>query len=159
MSDDVLKLIPTDPRYVPSEEAQQLAVAALEQLLPDGEMCEAETYDGITFVDQGQNISAVLCPACSKRLDFHEGDDAVSDWWGTVTETSDDEELSTLIVQMPCCRASVPFTSLRFDWPAGFATFELSIWNPNVPDNLSADEVAQLEKILGCSLIQVRAHY
>ena len=41
---------------------------------------------------------------------------------------------------MPCCGASVLFTSLQFDRPAGFAHFELSIWNPNIEGGLPSTQ-------------------
>jgi hypothetical protein len=48
---------------------------------------------------------------------------------------------------------------IEFDWPAGFARFELNVMNPNVKDNLTKTQLLQLEEILGCPLKQVRAHY
>lgn len=161
MSDDVLKLIPTDPEYVPSEEAQQSAVAALERLLPEGEMCEAETYDRVTFIDQGENLEAVICSGCNARLELYEGAqaEAIGSWWGEVMESLEELAPGTISVEMPCCRKSVQLVSLRFDWPAGFARFELSIWNPSIEQNLSAEQLTELQQLLGCNLTQVRAHY
>ena len=61
---------------------------------------------------------------------------------------------------MPCCGAEVPFTSLKFDLPAGFARFSLSIWNANVDDGLLTEvQLATIEQVLGCKLAQIRVHY
>ena len=57
-----------DQDYIPSAEAQQIAVAQLKEMLPDGEMCRAEAYDQLRFIDQGENGEAVLCPSCGKRF-------------------------------------------------------------------------------------------
>ena len=68
LSDDVLSLIPVDQDYVPSAEARAKAVVLLQELLPDGEMCETKVYDELRFIDQGANCEAVLCPSCGGRL-------------------------------------------------------------------------------------------
>jgi hypothetical protein len=68
MSDDVLKLIPADPHFVPSDAAKKAAVAALEKLLPEGERCRTEDFGRVTFIDQGENLESILCPACGTKL-------------------------------------------------------------------------------------------
>lgn len=60
---------------------------------------------------------------------------------------------------MPCCSQSVAATALTFDWPAGFAKFELWMMDPNIAENLDDDQLEKLESVLGCELMQVRAHY
>ena len=77
MSDHVLSIIPIDQNYIPRAEAQQIAVALLQEMLPDGEMCQAEAYDQLRFIDQGENCEAVLCPSCGRRfpIDFLTEDD------------------------------------------------------------------------------------
>jgi hypothetical protein len=64
MSDDYIKLIPTDTSYVPSKPLRIEAIRLLEQMLPEGEECEAEVYDRVTFIDQGENLSIIVCPSC-----------------------------------------------------------------------------------------------
>jgi hypothetical protein len=67
--------------------------------------------------------------------------------------------MEALQTRMPCCHATVPLTTLEFDWPAGFARFELRIWNPNVARDLDQGQLARLEAVLGCRLRQIRSHY
>jgi hypothetical protein len=63
-------------------------------------------------------------------------------------------------VAMACCGRTVPFTSLAFDWPAGFAHFELCVWNPRIDDNLlTLVDLENLQSVLNCELKQVRTHY
>jgi hypothetical protein len=56
-----------------------------------------------------------------------------------------------------------PGTSKRLiaasDWPAGVASFEISIRNPGLADRLDAALVSELEKALGCQVRQIWAHY
>jgi hypothetical protein len=161
VSDDVLSIIPTDQNYVPSVEAQQTAVALLREMLPDGEMCKAEVYDQLHFIDQGANCEAVVCSSCGAHLGIDTESDAGVTWWYEMGDAiSASEAITDLRTTMPCCGASVLFTSLQFDWPAGFAHFRLSIWNPNIEGGaLNADKLGRLEAILGCKLTQIRAHY
>jgi hypothetical protein len=162
VSDDVLSIIPMDQDYIPSAGAQQIAVALLKEMLPEGEMCRAEVYEQLQFIDQGQNCESVLCPSCGKRFPidpFIEHDPGMV-WWYEVTEATSTRGIEQLQTTMPCCRAQVPFTSLRFDWSAGFARFRLSIWNTNAADGLlTAEQLGRIEAVLGCKLMQIRAHY
>lgn len=82
MSDDVLKLIPADPHLVPSAAAQSAAVAALEKRLPEGEMCETKDFGHVTFIDQGENLESILCPASGAKLALYGGPESESncDW-------------------------------------------------------------------------------
>ena len=64
---------------------------------------------------------------------------------------------ATLTVTVPCCGGQVSLNDLRYDWPCGFARFELEAWNPN-RDRLTADELAQLAAALGCEVRQILAH-
>ena len=69
-------------------EAQQKAAALLQEMLPDGEMCKAEVYDELHFIDQGNNCEAVLCPSCGRRfaIDFFTENDPGMTWWFEVTD-------------------------------------------------------------------------
>lgn len=161
MSSDYLKLVPADPHYVPDQAAQEKAIAALEALLPEGSECEAQDFGHVAFIDQGENIEAIICPVCSNRLALYDSPDAptIQEWWYSIMDQVEDGSADGITVALPCCSHSVPLTTLRFDWPAAFARFELSILDPGIGENLSKEQLAQFEKILGCELIQVRAHY
>ena len=163
MSDDVLSLIPIEQEYVPNAAARERAAALLQEMLPDGEICEAKVYDELHFIDQGENCEAVLCPSCRRRFEigyFTESDPGLT-WWLEMSEAiPKDGSIKHVRTSMPCCGETVPFTSLEFDWPAGFAHFTLSIWNPNVADGLlTIEQLGMLEEVLGCKLKQIRAHY
>jgi uncharacterized protein YbaR (Trm112 family) len=158
MSDDYIKLIPTDPSYVPPKPLQKEAIRLLEQMLPEGEECEAEVYERLTFIGQGENLSIIVCPSCHKNLQFTD-DETIQEWWHSVDGEEQDQGVEGLMTTMPCCQKRVLFTDLTFDWPAGFAKFELSAMNPNISHDLPPEQVAQREAVLKCKLKQIRAHY
>lgn len=161
MSDDVLKIIPKNPDYVPSDQSQVEAVAALEKLLPDGEMCNAEVYQDMNFIDCGENLESVICPECGAKteIDYFAEEDPGLEWWYHLNDLMEDNPVPAIEVAMPCCGKKIQFMDVKFNWPCGFARFELSIYNPNISENLSKSELQRFEIILGCELIQVRAHY
>ncbi len=49
----------------------------------------------------------------------------------------EDADLTSITTEMPCCGQNACLMDIEFDWPAGFARFELSVMNPNVKDNLT----------------------
>ena len=138
-----------------------LAIARLESFFPDGEEFEAEVHDQIEFIDPGEIIDAVICPACNKHLNLDPvaENDPVAAWWYELADAMSESPVETVTTRMPCCGRIARVLDLEFDWPAGFAKFELSVMNPNSADNLAAWQLLELEMVLGCPLKQVRAHY
>jgi hypothetical protein len=74
-----LSLIPEEPSYVPSAEAQTQARDAFRlflkkkafHLFDESEVeIEVEVSDDIQFVDQGVNFESVSCPACGTEIEF-----------------------------------------------------------------------------------------
>jgi hypothetical protein len=154
MSDNVLKLIPKDCNFIPDLSLHDSAADLLHKLLPDGEMWQAETYDGIQFIDQGSNFNDIICPCCHKRSNLAD----LYDWWEDISSEFSDVSCDPKI-EMPCCDNKAKVTELGFDWPAGFARFELSIWNPETTRPLSPQIMKKLEEHLGCELVEIWAHY
>lgn len=130
----------------------------MESMLPDGEECEVTIYPRLEFIDQGENLSTIFCPACQAALHTHP-DEAIQEWWYEVSDAAEAEGYEGYAVKMPCCRQTVQFTDLTFDWPAGFARFQLSMDNPQVSAPLSPEQIKELSTILGCEMRQVWAHY
>ena len=157
MSDRYIKLIPSDPDYIPNKTLRNKAVKVLEGMLPESEECEAEVYDTVTFVDQGEYLDVIICPACRKKLKYH--DENITEWWGSVEQEEEEHGAEGFKVKMPCCKKEVLFTDLTFHWPAGFAKFELSALNPMTNRGLKPEQLAELESVLKCKLIQILCSY
>jgi hypothetical protein len=161
MSDSYLRIFPTDPGFIPSEAATRAALGILKPAVPEADGIKTKTYKYPAFIDQGENFEAVICPACRARLDVDSDSDqdpAVV-WWHNMADSLTEQNLATLEVTMPCCGATVTFATLTFHWPAGVASFELSIQNPNLCGPIPPEIMQQLEAALGCSLRQIMAHY
>jgi hypothetical protein len=150
VSDNYLRLIPTDPTWHPGTDAAQRAAATLSALVPGADSIEVELHDEVTFIDQGANFERLSCPACRAELGM--------DWWSERMGQAGDSGFTNLAVTTPCCRTSTSLNDLTYDWPAGFAHAELSVRNPQ-RGRLDDMELAQVAAALGHPLKQVMAHY
>lgn len=65
MSDNFLRYIPVDPAFQPSHAAALSAAEQLRSFLPEAEAIDSEFFDGVEFIDPGENWSGVRCPCCA----------------------------------------------------------------------------------------------
>lgn len=146
MSDSWIRLIPTNPTYVPAPAQQEAARRLLATFTPHAQAVTARVYERVAFVDAGANLQRVSCPAC--RADLH-------DWWGgAVSSAAAGQYFDDLTVTTPCCTMRVSLNDLDYDWPVGFARFCLDAMNPNVVD-LTADQIAAIAAALGHPLRRI----
>ncbi|MEV7323561.1 hypothetical protein [Streptomyces sp. NPDC093970] len=154
MSDDVLSVIPTDPHWQPERAAAERAASLVEDLapgLPDGVDVEMDVtwHDALTVVDCGQNLERIGCPECAAAID--------TEWWADLLEAHCADGFATLAVVAPCCGAATSLDALEYDWPCGFARFEIAVWNPERAW-FSDEELIVIGDALGHPVRQVRAH-
>ena len=150
MSTAVLKLTPTQPDFVPAEEARQEARRFLASMLPASRAVAAKVFDSIEFVDAGENFRRVSCPNCGKEID--------GAWWSEAMSEAHAARFRRLEVAVPCCGAEISLNDLNYDFPQGFARFVLQAIDPNVAA-LDSEATGMLERILGCPLRVIWAHY
>lgn len=148
MSTPVIRYIPEDPGYVASPAAIEIARAMLEQAL--GAPTIATVTDAPTFVDPGQNLDIIRCPACGEEVDLG--------WWQERMAKSGEGGFAHLEVAMPCCGAQTTLHDLDYDRPAGFARLVLEVQGPQAEPDEAVDEAA-LERVLGCVVRRVEARY
>ena len=128
MSDDVLSIIPSDPYWQLSREAGDRAAAIVAELEPgdfgDGVDIDIDVswHDIVTVVDCGANLERIGCPKCGTSID--------TDSWGDLLEERHETGFDNLVVSLPCCGAETSLNELAYEWPCGFAKFEIAIWNP-----------------------------
>jgi len=149
VSDNYLRLIPTDPTWQPGADEARRAVAALWPFVPAAESIDVERYDEVRFIDPGANFERVSCPTCRADL--------ATVWWTGQMEQAAVSGFTNLTVLPPCCGTPASLNDLGYDWPAGFARAELSVVNPN-RGRLDDAELARVTTALGHPLRQVMAH-
>ena len=144
MSDHVVKLIPNDPSLRVPEERARTVEAYLNTL--GAERVEVKRWETPVFVDCGGNLERILCPLCGKELSF--------DWWGEAMEKSSGTGFQSLEVLLPCCGGSCSLNDLHYYFPCGFARVEFDLLEPR--KEVSKEQV---ERIMGCPVRLIHAHY
>lgn len=155
MSDDWIRLIPTQATWEPASAAAEAATAHVKSLFaaPVGTADEvAHTFHGeVALIDSGVNTESVRCPACDSVIDLG--------WVFDVVDARSDD-LSNLEVCVPCCGAGANLNDLDYDWPMGFARFEIGVFNGSRDRyELDQTEPDQVGSFLGHAVRQVLAHY
>ncbi|WP_328874603.1 hypothetical protein OHT76_33595 [Streptomyces sp. NBC_00287] len=154
MSDDILSVIPADPTWQPDRAAGDRAAAIALELapgVPDGVDVEVDVtwHDTITAVPCGENLEKIGCPHCGGSIDI--------EWWTELVDAHEEDGFASLAVEVPCCGAATSLDALDYDWPCGFARFEIALWNPE-RSWFSQEELGALGAALGHPVRQVRAH-
>lgn len=149
MSEHFLRLIPTDPLYVPAASAQDQAISLFTSCV-QGEDIRTSVTEDVAFVDPGSNLERILCPNCGAILS--------DGWWGQVMDRAYAETwFQDLEVVVPCCETYCSLNDLCYDGPAGFARFLLEARSP--AKDLMEEDLALIETLLGCQVRKIWAHY
>ncbi len=150
MSDNFIRLIPTDPNFVPDLVAQERARDLFASFVPAADQVTAVVSEMVEFVDPGNNLEQVLCPACG--ADLLDGKR-----WQQLMDRSYKTHFSDLMIMTPCCGSVTSLNDLQYNLPAGFARFILNARNPNVRD-LDPAQIKALEQILECRVRRIWSH-
>lgn len=155
VSDDWIRLIPTDALWEPERSSVDRALAYVVGLFSGpGDSADEVTvgfHKDVALVDSGVNTSSFTCSVCSSVTDVTWAFDVVS-------ERSSD--LTDLDVVLPCCGAASNLNDLAYDWPMGFARFEIGVLNGTRERyELDGSELRQVAQLLGHPLRQILAHY
>lgn len=148
MSESDLRLIPTDPYFVPEPAAVEQAHRLFAAYLPASYETTASVFDKVQFVDPGGNLEKIVCPHCQSVLAI--------DWWKQAMDTSFAGGFLKLGVNMPCCGNRTTLNDLQYVWPAGFARFMLEAIDSE--RDLTDEQLRELERILGTPLRKIWAH-
>lgn len=151
MSEVILRVIPDDPEFVPSEDARSAALRTFASHLGENAETTVKVFDEIAFIDQGGNFESVSCPRCGRQID--------TGWWTQAMDTAYESRFSARASRTPCCENAVDLNDLVYVWPAGFARFVLEARSPGLSGDLGAEAVAALEDDLGCPVRQIWARY
>jgi hypothetical protein len=149
MSDSFLRIIPSDPQFVPAQSDSTVAIDFLRSVFPRAGQVTAAVSPSVVLVDCGGNLESIHCPVCGQLLS-----DA---WWQAQMDTAHRDRFSSLEVVMPCCGSRTSLNELRYHWPMGFARYVLQADNPEA--QLAPEALLHLQELLGCELRTIQAHY
>jgi hypothetical protein len=123
MSDTILKIIPTDPEFLPEGPEFEDVPRVARQLFPQSTGIDLRFGPAIVFVDAGENWEGVACPHCGADLE---------DWWFGAMDVASNAEgfFDSLAIITPCCGHATSLNELNYGWPVGFARFHVDIVNP-----------------------------
>jgi len=144
----ILKIISSNPSYVPNQEQQQQAKDFLAKIYPKHKI-ESISTDTIEFVDQGQNFDSIICPLCGKEIE--------TEYWQDAMEKANQTHFTNLSMVTPCCKKTTSLNDLGYVTPAGFAKYVLSVDDPET--EIKQRDLSTLQKILDAALRTVYAHY
>jgi hypothetical protein len=155
MSDTILSVIPTDPRWQPEAARAERARSVVAGLLTMERVgfgfdeIKVTWHEQIALVDCGENIQRITCPHCAAEID--------TQWWSDLLEERCEIGFGDLTATLPCCRRSTSLTDLDYDWPCGFARFEIEVWNPD-RGWFTDDELSSIAQAIGHPVRQIMAH-
>jgi hypothetical protein len=148
VSDVFLRVIPSDPRHVPSATARERAQTLLRRALPRADDVSGTVTAEVRFVDCGDNFEFVACPRCGADL---------GDWWSVIMEAAHERQFRELRATTPCCGHTQSLNELQYAWPMGFARYTLEAVNPRV-GSLPERTQVRLAETLGCPIRLIWAH-
>lgn len=151
MSDDWIRIVPSDPGHVPDAEHAHALLAAASRTMPRAAEVTVEVSDDIAFVDAGVNQGSARCRACGGELD-----DGL--WAIAMGDSYERSAFGDRRVVLPCCGTIGDLNELDYgDWPVAFARWWVDCLNPNV-GRLSDAQIQTLAAALGHPVTIVYQH-
>ena len=162
MGYSTLSIIPTDPHFAPSREAIRRAVLLMEKYFPYPRDHEIRVYESPhpRFFAEDSSCYQFVCPACRKKTTYDEFNTAAGDeeaWYFFIEAAEGAPDATAYSIETPCCKKSLLLSELIFEdsagKTAGISRFRISL--TGVEEALSEEERSEMEKALGCTVIQV----
>jgi hypothetical protein len=150
MSDNILRIVPRDPSFRPSADAEKNVASVLRAMIPSHDSLRVKRHDGITFVDCGENFERAICPQC--------GDD-LTGRLSTLMDVGYRTRFQDRQVVVPCCAAKVDLNDLRYEWPMAFASWSIEVLNPDPLTFISRPDQVLIEAALRSPVRQILARY
>lgn len=149
MAEHFIALIPADPRAELPGNADALRME-LEALAGGGES-RVKDYGKLQFIDCGQNLRRIGCPACGGAIPL----EVWQGWMEADWHAEDGFHLHRHAA--PCCGAGVTLNELAYDAPQGFARWFVGARSTG--GTLTDPERGRLEAVAGLALKAVHQSY
>jgi hypothetical protein len=161
-----LTVVPADMHFRPTQDGAQRALALFRELFPNTAGHQAMAFDGVRFINPELFASKAHCPTCGVASErYGEPGDAGRQWFAHIDRVTLDAPVDHLRTTLPACGHQAPFTSLTFEWPAGFASFALvapyTYWDDEVmhEDLPLQEQLHALGAALGAPVRAVRSYF
>ena len=148
MSSTILKIISTNPFYVPDNIKKDKAKDFLAELYKEKEI-ELYNTDLIAFIDQGENFDNVSCNLCGQEIDI--------EYWQNAMDEAFERKFIDLDFTTACCHKKTSLNDLNYKMTAGFAKFVIKIIDAE--NEIEKKNINNLEQILGTRLKIIWARY
>jgi hypothetical protein len=153
VSENWLRILPTDPAFAPRPQLTARFVDAVRAVVPDAEKIEIVSRDEIEFVDPGGNWEGVRCPRCAADYSLES-----RQWWqNRMDQSYEATHFADRRLDLPCCRVESDLADLNYVWNAGFAKWWVDCRNPG-RGRLSQEELDALGVSLGHTVHIVYRH-
>ena len=149
VSTNYLRLIPTDPTWLPTAVQVAEATVVVRRLAPASESIISKIYDSTTLIDAGANAHSVYCPGCGREIDWA--------WWQTQMDVASKTDFTDLGLTTACCGLATTLNDLRYVWPQGFSCWVLEVTSPGRM-TLTDEEIAHLGDVLGHEIREIWSH-
>ncbi|MFC5452368.1 hypothetical protein [Paenibacillus aestuarii] len=144
MSAEVVKLIPTDPEYVPTEKCIEMIDEWIQRF-----HAQIIVTEEVRFIDQGANFEKIICPFCLSNIEI--------EWWQNQMDIASESSFHELKTITTCCNQQTTLNDLNYIWEAGFARFTIEVLESS--SDITKADVLTIGEKLECSLKKVIAHY
>lgn len=142
-----LRIISSDPLYAPSSEMQEECLDLLIAHFKKNEI-SSTLYREVSFIDPGQNFEAVVCDRCAQEMDMEA--------WQEMMGLAYGKRFLDLSIITPCCNKPSSLNDLKYQGPAGFARYVLTVIDP--PAEVAAQVLSELERTLGTKVKTIHSN-
>jgi hypothetical protein len=152
MSDDYDYIIPEEPGAVPEDPKAEVALNHFHSIAPEADAIKSSVSEHLRFIDCGGNFGDIRCPSCGALIEL-------SAWKGWMGGDFQGKGMGFRLSKraLPCCGTLASLHELAYEWPQGFARFQIKAKNPNT-GKLSVEQCRTFEELLGCTVRVIYAH-
>ncbi len=152
MSDDYVYVIPEEAGLVPDEAKRRSAVAYFRSIAPRAGEVTISVSDHLEFIHCGANFGKIRCPSCGGLMELHT-------WQDWMNEDFQGKGQGFVLSKrpLPCCGAQSSLHDLKYEWPQGFARFNVCAENPSI-GKLSQEQCRRFDQLLGCPVRIIYEH-
>ena len=149
-SGDYLRVIPTDPNFVPTKEHQRKLMNYLASKYPDKEI-KSTLNKTVEFIDSGSNFESLVCNVCGQNMEIED--------WQNAMDRAYQNSFTDLTFRTSCCDNKTSLNELNYDKPMAFSKYLIEIVNPEIA-NFEQDEfLKNINSLIGQKTRLIWTHY